>query len=82
LFFLQQSETDKIEPLGRGRAAFFATISAAEVRQGLWLEAATANQTRELFDRACEIAKTIPAFVLRVSLSGRFWEEIEKVLGR
>jgi hypothetical protein len=32
------------------------------------------------FQNACELAKTIPAFSLRVSLGGRFWEEMERVL--
>jgi hypothetical protein len=29
---------------------------------------------------ACELARSIPAFRLRLSLDGRFWEEMERVL--
>jgi hypothetical protein len=34
----------------------------------------------KLFDNACELARKIPAYRLRITKSGRFWEEIEKVL--
>jgi hypothetical protein len=33
-----------------------------------------------LFNNACELAKAVPAYILRVSLEGRFWEEMEKVI--
>lgn len=29
---------------------------------------------------AGELARSIPAFKLRVSLNGRFWEEMERIL--
>ncbi len=33
-----------------------------------------------IFDNAVSIARDIPAYILRVSLQGRFWEKIEEVL--
>lgn len=35
---------------------------------------------KKLFDNACQLAKAVPVFSLRVSLNGRFWENMEKVL--
>jgi hypothetical protein len=29
---------------------------------------------------ACELARSIPAFQLRVNMNGRFWEEMERIL--
>jgi hypothetical protein len=34
----------------------------------------------KIFENACALAGTMPAFRLRVSLEGRFWEEMERVL--
>jgi len=36
---------------------------------------------RQVFDNACRLAKRIPAFKLRASRNGRFWEKIEQALG-
>ncbi len=33
-----------------------------------------------LFGSTCDAAQQIPSFVLRVSLHGRFWEEMESVV--
>jgi hypothetical protein len=35
---------------------------------------------KNIFNNAFEMAKVIPAYRLCISLNGRFWEEIEKVL--
>jgi hypothetical protein len=36
--------------------------------------------TMRAFENACVMAKTVPAFRLRLTLDGRFWEEVEKAL--
>lgn len=33
-----------------------------------------------IFENACDIAKTIPAFILEATLKGRFWEPIDGAL--
>lgn len=83
IFFLEQSETDGVVPLGAGEAAVLISESAAQVCRKFWRRADIEYQRkfrREIFGNACEIAERIPAFRLGVSLHGRFWEEIENVL--
>lgn len=83
IFFLEQAEIDEVVPVGRGQAAVLMTRSAMQVYQPNWLVLAQEKGRtvrKKLFDNACELAKSIPAFKLRVSLNGQFWKEIEKVL--
>ncbi|MBW1744671.1 MAG: SynChlorMet cassette protein ScmC [Deltaproteobacteria bacterium] len=84
IFFLEQAEADTVEPLGEGRAAVLMTESAAQICEKFWRNLAEEDQKKhrtELFDNACEMAKSIPAYRLKVSLEGRFWEKIEEVIG-
>ncbi len=83
LFFLEQSETDKIVPLGEGEAAVFISESAIQVCRKFWRGAGPENGQKfseVIFGNACELAKQIPAFRLYISLHGRFWEKIEEIL--
>jgi SynChlorMet cassette protein ScmC len=83
VFFLEQAEEDEVIPLGKGEAAVFAQQSAMQVcyRYFTHLNHEQVRTRKEnLFENACELAKTVPAFKLRVSLNGRFWEKIESVL--
>ena len=83
IFFLEQSETDEVVPLGTGEASILISESAAQVCQKYWRRAEIEDRRRfraEIFSNACEMAKRLPAFRLRASLHGRFWEEIEDVL--
>jgi len=83
VFFLEQSEEDEVIPLGKGEAAVLAQQSAMQVcyRYFTHLDHEQVRTRKEiLFENACELAKTVPAFKLRVSLRGRFWEKIEEVL--
>jgi len=83
IFFLEQAEIDEVVSMGQGKAAASMTQLAMQVYDPNWN-----NLNREevrtlkkrLFDNACEIAKALPVFKLRVSLKGRFWEKIETVL--
>jgi SynChlorMet cassette protein ScmC len=83
VFFLKQSEDDEAMSLGQGQTAMLMGESAGQVyrrflaRLDLQVQASFRGQ---LFENACAMAKRIPAFRLQVSLNGRFWEEIEKVL--
>ena len=83
VFFLEQSEDDEAAPLGQGQAAILMSESAGQVYRRFWSKfdpQFQADFRRQLFKNACAMAKRIPAFRLRVSLTGRFWEVIEKVL--
>lgn len=83
IFFLKQAPTDKVTPIGEGEAAIYLGRSSNEVLAGYFRqfdpETSRALRSR-IFDAACRAARTTPAFILEVSLTGRFWEEIEKVL--
>ena len=83
LFFLEQAESDEVIPLGVGQAAVSLNQSATQISGKFWriLDDETKKQSAKFqFDNACNMAKSIPAFTLRASLHGRFWEEIEKTL--
>jgi SynChlorMet cassette protein ScmC len=83
IFFLEQSETDEVIPVHMAQATVLINESANQVCQKFCrrLDGEEKRQLLEqVFNNACEMAKTIPTYILRVSLSGRFWEEIEKVL--
>ena len=84
VFFLEQSETDETIAIGQGTAAALTVESVAQVFAKYWRTADWDLQRkirRQVFDNACRLAKRIPAFKLRVSLNGRFWEKIEQALG-
>lgn len=83
IFVLQQAPCVEVLPMGPARGAARINESARQASfwrlrapgphgQGLWSTA--------LFDNACEIARKVPAYTLRLNLSGRFWEPIERLL--
>ena len=84
VFFLSQAAEDRVEPLARCPAAALLLESAQPV---------TRPMTRLLDERevralhleqlaaAERMALALPAFSLRLSLTGSFWREIEGVLG-
>ena len=83
LFFLEQSEADAVEPLGRGKTAVLMTESATQICEKFWRKLREEDQKKsraELFDNACAMAKTIPAYRLSVARDGRFWEKMEEVI--
>lgn len=85
LFFLKQAESDKVVPIGRGEAAIYVGRSANEILAPFLrrYETKPARDFRtKVFDNACALAKRIPAYLLEISLEGKFWEEIERVLDR
>ena len=83
IFFLEQTDSDKVVPLGQGQATVRVFQSAMQVWDGRWHRLDGREKgalRRKCFENACELAKAIPAFLLHVSVGGRFWEEMEKVL--
>ncbi len=83
VFFLQQARTDEVVPLDRARAAVLINALAwPEILPPFvkWPAETMAGLRRKLFENACELALSVPSFLLRVSLTGRFWEKMEEVL--
>ncbi len=71
-------------PVGEGQTAIFVNQCATDICGPGWayLDREEVRALRKnLFDNACQLAKAIPVFILRFSPDGRFWEEMEKVLG-
>jgi SynChlorMet cassette protein ScmC len=83
-FFIEKSEIDEVISLGEGQAAVLMTESATEICQKFWKgpdKRRHKKSKEELFNNACEVAKKTPAYRLRVSVEGRFWEKVEEALG-
>jgi SynChlorMet cassette protein ScmC len=83
VFFLQQGETDEVEPLPQWQAA--ACIYKAAVEAGLiGLLGMDRDEQRlykeRLFNNACKLARAVPGYNLKVSLNGKFWKEIDKTI--
>lgn len=84
IFFLEQAEVDESIAIGKGQAAFFITEAVTQICRKFWKSSDIKSQIRyrsRIFDNACKMVETVPAFRLRCSLHGRFWEEIEKAPG-
>ncbi len=83
VFFVRQARKDRVTPIGQGEAAIYLSRSSSEIltpfiRQ---LDPGTARDLKaRIFENACRVARSARAFVLEVSLTGRFWEEMERVL--
>jgi SynChlorMet cassette protein ScmC len=83
IFFLEQSENDEVIPIGQGQSAILIADAVSWIWARVWKNINDQEKSKirkEVFDNACQLAKTIPAFKLRASLTGKFWEEMEKTL--
>ena len=84
LFFLAQAPEDRVEPIKTGHAACmlvetcqeaaFLSLELGDTGEGLRM------QRLKRFDSICELVKSIPSFMLHVSVTGSFWNEIDAVL--
>ena len=83
VFLLEQSAVDAVIPLSTSTAVSGITEFSIQAYRNYWSIFKNENlkvlQTN-IFNNSCEMAKKIPAFKLRLSLHGRFWEEIERAL--
>ena len=83
IFFLERSRTDEAIPLGSGEGASrIADSSLQALARYLW-KMPRQEQTefrKRIFENACDAAKSIPVFKLRISLNGRFWLHMEQAL--
>ncbi len=83
VFFLEQADVDEVLALSPGRASPLLFDAQKQVWERYWArlgEKTCEKQRTMVFDNACTMARTIPTFVLKATLHGRFWEEIEAVL--
>jgi SynChlorMet cassette protein ScmC len=83
LFFLLRSEEDDAKSIGNGKAATLIYRSASQVFHKNWIRMnpASRNPIRsKTFQNACRMAEAIPAYFLRASLTGNFWEKMEEAL--
>jgi len=84
IFFLDQAPFDRLEPIHGTQATALTMESAEELTRELLLELTDADSARALCGKALSAAKglaaAVPAYSLKVSLDGRFWEKIEGVL--
>jgi SynChlorMet cassette protein ScmC len=84
VFFLEQAERDQVIPLEKAKAVVYMVRSASESLYSItdnYSPEARKHVQERVFLNACELAKAVPAYVLQVSLEGRFWEKMEEVLG-
>ena len=83
IFFIEQAASDKIVPIGQGQAAVRINDSCTEAINPVWWHMDRKEKTdikKKIFDNASNMARTVPAYILRNSLNGCFWDEMEKVL--
>jgi signal peptidase I len=84
VFFLGQAPTDKLEPVNATQATAMTLESAVDLaREALRTDVNAARVlSSEGLSAAKAMALAVPAYTLKLSLTGRFWEEIERVLPR
>jgi len=82
IFILEQSGHDEVVPVGQSEAAIMITKLATQIYRRDWWR--TKEEVRErkirIFTNAGQLARNVPAFILRISREGQFWKEMEKVL--
>jgi SynChlorMet cassette protein ScmC len=83
IFFLDQAVEDRVERVGPGQAV---SLLVECVRQASTLMAPGLSKEEvralhlEWFNNLCDLARIVPAHVLHISMTGAFWQEIEKAL--
>lgn len=83
VFFLSQAVEDRVESVGPGHAVSL-LVECAEQTSQLMARGLSKEETRALhlerFNNLCALARVVPTHVLRISLTGAFWQEIEQML--
>jgi len=84
MFFLTQAQRDRVEPIRAGQSACmlvetcqqaaFLSLELGDTDKGLRI------QRLQRFKNICALVKAIPSFMLHISLTGSFWDEIDKAL--
>jgi hypothetical protein len=83
IFFLSHAVEDRVESVGPGQAVSLLLESVRQASMfmplGLFKEETRALHL-ERFNNLCALACVVPTHVLHISLTGAFWQEIERVL--
>lgn len=81
IFFLKQAKKDRVIPVKPGQAAWRIYHSAKEAyqRNWMWPKGAGRSFFPQILDSSFKLVRAIPAYILKASLHGRFWEKIEEV---
>jgi SynChlorMet cassette protein ScmC len=83
IFLLAQAPGDRAERVGPGHAVSLLVESVRQASMfmplGLFKEEIRALNL-ERFNNLCALARVVPAHVLHISLTGTFWEEIDKAI--
>ncbi|NPV05520.1 MAG: SynChlorMet cassette protein ScmC [Syntrophaceae bacterium] len=83
VFFLTQAAEDEILPAQKAMATVLLTDAAMTIFQSVRVRERSMEKTLlagNVFANAAAMAGSVPAYILRLSLTGRFWEKIEEVL--
>lgn len=83
IFFLERGYVDQVERIGQGLAAVFINSSQeqAGVRRERDVSREKSRATRaRLFENCSSLARSVPCYLLRATLQGRFWDEMAKVM--
>jgi SynChlorMet cassette protein ScmC len=84
IFFLEQAEEDRVIPLPSASAAVLLNATSLAdwgPLSWLWLPPQAEQAVkRDVFRSVCQVADEVPGFRLRFSLTGPFWQEVERVL--
>jgi SynChlorMet cassette protein ScmC len=85
IFFLLHSDNDEVEIIGKGKASALIYRSSSQVFHKNWLKMNPNNRDSvraKVFQNACTMAEAVPAFFLKATLTGSFWENMEEALKR
>jgi SynChlorMet cassette protein ScmC len=84
IFFIEQSKTNEVVPIGQGQSIpilYRLAVDVYQITTWRYLERKEIRPLKvSLFNNISDMVKKVPTFILRVSLEGRFWDEIDKVL--
>lgn len=83
-FFIEQSSQDWVEPVEKGEAAGLINRSSMQVCQRFLRILPLEDRRRlslQIFTNACEMARSIPAYRMGMTLTGRFWEMMLDAVG-
>lgn len=83
IFFLTRALEERVERVGNGQAVSL-LVECAEQTSQLMARGLSKEETRALhlerFNNLCALTQVVPAHLLHISLTGTFWQEIDRVL--
>ena len=84
VFFLDKAAQDDIRPLQKSMAAYFLTKATLSVSRPMCYAKLEPSERLEIkrvyFENMAELSRSVPIFILSVSLHGKFWTLIERAV--